>query len=374
MKPSTVVHMSTVHPLFDTRIFYKECKSLANAGINIKLIITHTQEEVIDNVHIIPLPLYKGRFKRIMFKPFLAFSKALRTRADIFHFHDPELIPIGVLLKLCGKKVVYDVHEDVPCRILDKLWIPLYLRRVTAFFFKGIESFSARFFDGIVTATPYINKIFLKKNKNSININNYPLLNETCKTNTKTNKRTFQEKIISYIGIISKERGIVEVLKAIEDTDIKLYLAGVPSPLNLMGELENMKGWKNVVYRGQLKRKDVISLLSDSHIGLCTLHPNASYINSLPIKIFEYMGAGLPVIVSNFPYWKTLLKSVNNASFVNPLKPEEIKVAINKLIDDNEKRDLMGERGIKAVTEKYNWEIEEKKLFAFYKKLGVRIT
>ncbi len=373
MKPSTVVHISTVHPLFDSRIFHKECKSLASAGINVKLIITHAQEEVINDIHIIPLPLYKGRFKRIMFKPFVALSKALSTHADVFHFHDPELIPIGVLLKLCGKKVIYDVHEDVPSRILDKYWIPLYLRRVISILFKGIESFSSRFFDGIVTATPYINKIFIERNKNSININNYPLLEEINQIEIRKNKNGPQEKIISYIGVISKERGIIEVLKAIEDTDVKLYLAGIPSPASLMEELENMKGWQNVVYHGQLKRKDVTTLLAQSHIGICTLHPNASYINSLPIKIFEYMGAGLPIIASNFPYWQNLLKNVNSASFVDPLKPEEIKLAINKLIADTEKRGLMGERGMKAIREKYNWGSEEKKLLSFYRKLGVRI-
>jgi glycosyltransferase involved in cell wall biosynthesis len=369
MHTPIITHISTVHSAFDIRIFHKECRSLAASGMRVNLIVTHDKEEMIDNVLIVPLPKFKNRFTRIFIKPFLAFSKALRTKADLFHFHDPELIPIGLLLKVCGKKVIYDVHEDVSSQILDKYWIHKRLRAPISILFKTLESFAARFFDGMVTSTPYIKDLFIKRN--SININNYPLNEEIMDYPPIIIKKKTKEKIITYVGGISKERGIFEILKAIEGTDIKLHLAGEASPKNLIKTLEMCPGWQNVVYFGQVKRDKICSILSNSQVGICLLHPTLTYVNSLPIKLFEYMGAGLPVIASRFPFWEYLLKDIDNAVFVDPLNPEEIRKSINSLMEDEEKRMSMGKRGLRAVQENYNWNREKEKLIHFYSQLGI---
>jgi len=368
MKPCIVTHISTVHPAFDTRIFHKECKSLAASGMNVNLVITHDKEEVIDRVRIIPLPKFNNRLTRIFIKPFFAFSIALKTKADIFHFHDPELIPIGLLLKICGKKVIYDVHEDVSSDILDKYWIPKRLRFLISFVFREFESFSSRFFDGIITSTPYIRNIFVKFNSNSVNINNYPIIDENIRSTLKKGTEE-KEKIVSYIGSISKERGIFELINAFHGTDTKLYLAGTMSPRNLLKTLEKEEGWENVVYFGQVGRNEIYSILAASQAGICTLHPTACFINSVPIKIFEYMNAGLPIVASKFPFWEELLKDIDNAVFVDPLSPKEIREAIKNLIEDEKKCISMGERGIKAVKNIYNWDIEKERLINFYKAL-----
>ncbi|MDP4224978.1 MAG: glycosyltransferase family 4 protein [Bacteroidota bacterium] len=366
MKSLKVTHISTVHNAFDIRIFHKECRSLAAFGMEVNLVITHDKEETIDKVRIIPLPHFTNRFARMLIKPFLAFLKALKTKADIFHFHDPELIPIGLLLKLFGKKVIYDSHEDVPSQILDKYWIPKKLRFPISRFFKIFESFAAKFFDGIVTATPHIRSIFLQKNKNTVNINNYPLPEEMVNLEFLTNKREKNEKVISYVGGISKERGILEILKALEGTNIKLHLAGAVSPKGLFQILEKEKGWKNVVYFGHVSRSKACSILSNSHAGICTFHPTAAHIHAVPNKIFEYMNAGIPIIVSRFPCWEDLFKKINNTFFVDPLNPREIREAITSLMEDGEKSASMGKRGLQAVKEIYNWDIEKEKLIKLY--------
>lgn len=366
--PLIVTHISTVHAPFDSRIFHKECKSLAASGMKVNLITTHNKKETIDNIQIIPLPEFKNRFTRIFIKSFLAFLKALKTKANIFHFHDPELIFIGLLLKLLGKRVIYDVHEDVASDILDKYWLPKHLRCLISFIFSKIEYISSKFFDGIITSTPHIKNIFLNFNKSCININNYPIIEEN-KSDAEINNSQKEEKIISYVGGISKERGIFELLKAIQGTDIKLHLAGTISPCNLLETLEKEEGWKNVVYFGHLGRNEVYSLMSSSQIGICTLYPTNCFIHSLPIKIFEYMNAGIPIIVSKFPYWESLLKDIDNALFVDPLNPNEIQNAIKTLLADNEKRIGMSERGLTAVREVYNWNIEKEKLITFYNTL-----
>lgn len=367
----SITHISTVHSAFDVRIFHKECKSLVNQGFKVNLIISHDKEETIDGINIIPLPLFKGRAKRMLVKPILAFITALKLRSDLYHFHDPELIPIGVLLKIFGKKVIYDVHEDVPSQIMDKYWIPPYLKKSISFTVREIEKFSCLFFDGIVTATPYIGNKFLKMRKNAIDINNYPLTSEFVDLKLDEESKSKTEKVICYIGGITKERGIVELIKAIEGTDIKLYLAGKMTPQNLLERLENEEGWKNVTYFGQVNRNEAFCILSKAQIGICLFHPIANHLNCLPNKLFEYMAAGRPILASNLSYWKKLLGNLESISFVDPLNPEKIRNAIQALILDQEKCHSMGQNGLKAVKEIYNWKSEEKKLVDFYKSLGV---
>jgi glycosyltransferase involved in cell wall biosynthesis len=371
MNPVSITHISTVHPVFDVRIFHKECKSLVREGFKVNLIISHENEETIDGVHIVPLPLFQGRVKRMLIKPILAFVYALKLRSDLYHFHDPELIPVGVMLKLFGKKVIYDVHEDVPSQIMDKHWIPPYLRKSISFIIKGIEKLGCLFFDGIIAATPYISSKFLKMSKNAIDINNYPLTSEFVDRNLDEKNKNKSEKIICYIGGITKERGIVELIKAIEGTDIKLYLVGTLTPRNLLESLEKEKGWKNVIYFGQVERSEAFSILSKAQIGICLFHPIANHLNSLPNKLFEYMAAGRPIVASNMSYWRKLLGDLESIAFVDPLNPEKIRSAIQALISDQEQCHSMGQNGLKAVKEVYNWESEEKKLITFYKDLDV---
>src|SRR5690554_5429798 len=104
---SKVCILSSVHNLFDTRIFHKQAKSLLKAGFKVSYVVQAEQHMIIDGISIIPLKKPKNRLWRMVLTSIELYIKALKERADIYHFHDPELIPIGILLKLAGKKVVY---------------------------------------------------------------------------------------------------------------------------------------------------------------------------------------------------------------------------------------------------------------------------
>ena len=216
-----VCHLSTVHQRYDTRIFVKECKSLSKI-YNLNLIVADGNgDECIDNINIYDVGKPKNRIKRIYSSTEKILDKAIKVNSDIYHFHDPELLRIGLKLKKIGKKVIYDAHEDLPRQILTKHWITPPLRKMVAYFVEKYENYAASKMNGVIGATFHISKRFSIVNKLSTNINNYPLISEfeDC-------TKSIENSNIIYSGGISKERGIVEIIKAIEKTDIKLLLAG----------------------------------------------------------------------------------------------------------------------------------------------------
>ena len=146
--------LTTVHPPFDGRIFHRAAKTLADSGYNVTLIATHDRCETVDGIRIIPLAKRTTRLSR-MFGTFRVIVLAIKEKADFYHFHDPELLPTGMLLKLLtNAKVIYDVHEDVPEQILDKDWIRnVLMRNLIAVIVNFMEQLGALLFDGIVVAT-----------------------------------------------------------------------------------------------------------------------------------------------------------------------------------------------------------------------------
>ncbi|WP_281974577.1 glycosyltransferase family 4 protein [Halobacillus litoralis] len=362
-----VCHLTSVHSYNDIRIFIKECNSLVEASHEVYLIAPNTRNKMLHGIHIHGMiNPYKGRIKRILnFKEDIL-SEALKVDADIYHFHDPELIPVGLKLKKQNKKVIYDIHEDVPRQILTKYWIPRPLRKLISYAFEIYENQSVKKLDGLVTATPYIKKRFEKYNTNTIDVNNYPIMNELyVPSSSNCNKNN----AVVYIGGISKERGSSSMVKAIGKTESTLILAGNFRDEKEEVELKMLSEWKKVNFLGYLDRKQIKGLLETALAGLVVLEPRTNFIDSLPIKMFEYMATGLPVIASNFPLWKEIIEGNNCGICVDPLNTDEIAAAIRWIKDNPVKAAEMGENGKKAIKEHYNWESESRKLQKFYEDL-----
>jgi len=363
-----VLHITTVHQPFDTRIFHKECKTLAKAGYEVVLIAPHDRDETVDGVRIRAIPKPKGRRERMTRTAWRVYRAALQEHAALYHFHDPELIPTGLLLKAHGKRVIYDVHEDVPRQALSKYWIPRPLRKFVAKLAELMELVGTRSFDGIVAATPTIAERFPAEK--TVIVQNFPMSDEIIPAEL----RLYEEKpFIAYIGGLSVTRGIREMVQAIallpESLNAQLVLAGTFSPPELEAEVRQMSGWKHVQFLGWQDRQGVAQLLRRAQIGLVTLHPIINYLDSYPVKLFECMAAGLPVIASNFPLWKEIVEGNECGLTVDPLNPTEIAQAIEYLLEHPELRQKMGENGRRAVLGKYNWEKEVKKLLALYEGL-----
>ncbi len=364
-KANKVCHITTVHNAKDTRIFQKECVSLAKHGFDTHLIVANQKSEIDQGIQIHNITsTTSGRLQRMRKTTQIAFEKAMEIDAEIYHFHDPELLPVGIKLKKKGKKVIYDTHEDVPRQILSKYYIPSIVRPVIAKVFEIYENRIAAKMDAIITATPFIRDRFLKINPNTVDVNNYPIFE---KFNIENPKEKTHD--ICYVGLMSKIRGIEEMIRMLEFTDAKMTLIGEFQSKEEEEFIKSLPTWKKVNFLGKMNRKEVAEILSQSKMGIVIFHPEPNHINAQPNKIFEYMAASLPIVTSDFPLWKSIVTKHNAGVCANPLKPREIAKAINVLLENEEQSIQMGKNGQQAVQDVFNWKQEEKKLIKLYQQI-----
>ena len=350
--------LTSVHPWNDTRIFYKEAVSLAKkyeVELHAPADFDYKEE---NGVKIYGLPQWKNRLIRI--KTILILHlRTIKSNANIFHFHDPELIPIGLLLRLKGKKVIYDVHENIPRQILSKDHIPSkLLRRVISSLFFILEFIACLFFTKVIIAGEDI----LKNEKKRVIINNFPIIQK------KITKNKNKVNTIVYLGRVTKIIGVEEVAEAISKINkkfIKFKIIGKFSNLEFRNKF--LIKYKNFVYfLGWKSQKEAYKEVAKSLLGVVLYLPFPNHDKLRSNKIFEYMECGIPIIYSSFPDWREKLDKYEVGLAVNPTNIDEIANAIEYIIDNPKIAQQMGDNGRRAVEEKFNWKNEEKKLFALY--------
>lgn len=366
-----VVHLTSAHPRDDVRIFLKECRSLSRMGHDVTLVVADgfgPQER--DGVTIVDVGASKGRLSRMLYTRRRVLAAALALQADVYHLHDPELLTLCAPLARRGHRVLFDAHEDVPKQILSKHYLPAPLRKLIAWGYARYEHHVCARIDGVVAATPTIRNKFLLITPNTVDVNNYPLLGELDAPPAA--QRVSGD--ICYIGGIASIRGIREIVEATAlcRQSVHLHLVGRFTEPDVEHEVKGSSAWPHVTHWGQQDRQGVREVLSRSRMGLVTLHPTANYLESLPIKMFEYMAAGLPVIASDFPLWRSIITQAECGVCVDPLQPQDIAAAIDALLADPSRAHQMGENGRRAVQERFNWTIEEGKLHSLYAGLEQR--
>jgi glycosyltransferase involved in cell wall biosynthesis len=358
--------LTTAHQADDVRIFYKECTSLAEAGYEVHLIANHDKEETVNGICIIPLNTRESRAYRFLVKGWIALWKAIKLKADVYHFHDPDLIPAGLILKLLRKKVVYDVHEDVPKDILSKEWIgSLSVRKLVAFLFSILVKFPVLFIDRIIAATPSISKGF-PAGKTTV-LRNVPYVSRIDDIKPETVIKT--RPLVIYAGGLSNIRGIKEIIEAIGILDglAELWLLGWWEDIVYERECKSLNGWKHGRYYGVRPLEQTYSMMKLADVGIVNFKAIPNSIESLPNKAFEYLTCGLPLVMSEFPYWKDIFGKC--AVFVNPVDPENIAGHIKSLLENQEQRMKLILEGRRLIENEYSWESESKKLTELYKGL-----
>jgi glycosyltransferase involved in cell wall biosynthesis len=338
----------------------------------VTLVAPHSQDEEAGGVRVLAVPpTAPWRPARATFRAFRVWRRALETGADIFHFHDPELIPAGLMLKLLGKRVVYDAHEDLPEAIRSKEYIPAVLRPLVSIAAGFFEKTACRFFDAVVTATPAIGDNFKPYNRRTVAVCNFPARDEFPVTAGKTwNAR---EYAVAYLGVIADIRGLDRMLEAVSmipgDPAPTLILAGRFYPESLAGKINTLPGGDRVRWLGHLDRAGVARVLGSVRTGLVLLDPEERFKVAYPIKMFEYMAAGIPVIASDFPLWRRIITEAGCGLLADPLNPKAIAEAIEYILTHPREAEAMGRLGREAVATKYNWEGERDKLLALYQSL-----
>jgi glycosyltransferase involved in cell wall biosynthesis len=365
---ANIVHLSSAHPRYDTRIFVKQCRSLSALGHEVTLVVADgLGDEQVDGVRIVDVGRLGGRIRRVLLSTRRVLRAALRLDADVYQLHDPELIPAGLHLKRRGKRVVFDSHEDIPAQLLAKPYLGPLTRRVLSAAFAAYQRRAFRRFDGLIAATPFIRARLERIHPDTVDVNNYPVLQEFGSAPDWKAKRME----VCYVGSISAIRGIRELVRACEllQSPARLSLVGSFSEPALERGLADTPGWQRVDAHGHLDRAGVQGAMRRAMAGLVTLHPVANYLDALPVKMFEYMAAGLPVIASRFPLWQDIVEGNQCGLCVDPENPLAIAAAIDHLCRHPHIARRMGENGRRAVHTAYHWGSEADKLGAFYERL-----
>jgi glycosyltransferase involved in cell wall biosynthesis len=373
--PRTICMLTSVHPPFDPRVFHREARSLAAAGYAVTLIAQHGQrEEIRDGVRIVGLPQARSRLGRPLNWTRLL-RLALRERADAYHFHDPELIPWGLLLRgLTGRPVVYDAHEHYPDSIMVREWIPAPLRRMVSRVFDGFERAASRRFDAVIVADDDVEARFRPIARRLVTLYNFP------------HKGLFEQPSpppadlpaprpvqLVYVGLITPERGGYLMLEALDrlrrdyGIDAGLWLAGrIPDP-DLRAAVEGAADRVN--WLGTIPHESLPALLRAATIGWVPFLDVPKLRKNIATKQFEYMACGLPVLGSDLPPIARFVTPAHAGTLVPPGDPSAHAAAIARMVQHPAKLHEMGIHGKKAFLTRYNWDTEEAKLIDLYRAL-----
>jgi glycosyltransferase involved in cell wall biosynthesis len=357
-----VCHITTTHPFDDHRIFHKECVSLAEAGYDVTLIAPHDRGETRGGVRIVPLRGIPGHpLRRMARRSVTAYRLARALDADLYHFHDPDFLPFAAALARRGKAVVYDAHEDVPAQILTKHWIRPSLRAPISRSVGRVEAAAVRRLSAVICADPLNVSRFSALSDHVVLVANYPRLDDIRPAPWEG-----RERAVCYVGGISDVRGSVELVDAMAHVDARLLLAGPVSPASLLTRLERSPGWPRTEFHGRLPSSGVTEILGRAQVGALPLHAIPNYVVAQPVKLFEYMAAGIPVVASDVSPWSDIIRRHACGLCVPAEDARALAAAFGELLDDPRTARAMGERGRTAAVEHYDWSVQAATLLELY--------
>ena len=363
----SICHFTIVHKPEDTRIFHKECKSLAR-DFDVTLVTTCEDTRMNQGVKMVGIGYPKSTFQRIK-SIFSIIPLLRRQKADAYHFHDPELLITGFLLKkIYGKKVVYDVHEHYTSKfIVKKFGRFSFLKNFLVKGWTWMEKWMGNQFDLVISADSFTAAQFTKPP--SIVIPNVPTLDFIRDVPQERIINRDEEFRVVYLGTIHELRGLrksVEAIQKVKYPNIRLHIIGesrFPELTKLFTSTDR------VVYHGNIPWQHLNAELKKCHLGIALFQPVPAftyYPGENIVKLFEYAGLGIPYLISNFDKLNRFVEINGGGLTVDPTDTDKIAEAIEKIYLDQALYSRLRREGMAMVREKYNWENQEKILLDAY--------
>ena len=368
-----IVHLTSAHLYNDTRIFAHECRSLANHGYDVVLVAPAADGmgDVIDGVRFKQIRKYRGRAQRATKTVVDAYRSAMEEDAAVYHLHDPELLPIALLLHAQGKRVVYDAHENVAEQIRSSLWIPRGFRSLAAYTFERLERFGARRFAAVIAANSDIYEHFKEYRNDVVELNNYPIPSELGGYLPPDRPRT--ENLVVDFGGMSPHTlpgAIVQAMGRIAPKlQARLVLGGRVFSEELLKHCSTLPGWNRVHHTGRVRRAEMMRYLKRASISVVLYSREPNHFGIGSNRFFESLAAGLPVVTPDFPNWRKIVEKIGCGIPVAPENPGQIADAITYLFTHPNEATQMGNRGQEAIMNGFNWCKEELKLLQLYQRL-----
>ncbi|MBC6316992.1 glycosyltransferase [Listeria grandensis] len=360
---------SSVHVWNDTRIYYKEIETLLKAGYQVEQTAVETTQQPEPRQNLTQNLFQKGsRLKRVT-RWFTIYKAIRNSDAKYYHFHDPELLILLPILRKRKGIFIYDMHENFPKALETKAWIPKGLRKPLAKIVKRVEQKCLSLCDSVVFAESSYKKDYPYVTQKSEDILNYPTYQEVMPAEEN------EENTLLYVGGIEENRGLWIMLEALNSlkqsgcAELKLKLIGPISEVDnekIDAFVTEHSLTSNVERLGRIPNAEISGHMATATIGLCLLKPIPNYMESMATKMFEYMSAQLPMIVSDFPMWSDLMKETQSGLSVNPLDAKEITGVMELLLENKVLRQKMGTNGRYHYKKAYNWTTEGQKLLALY--------
>ncbi len=343
---------------------------LAAAGINVRYVTPADIKGRRNGVDFVTLQRPQSRLRSLL--PSAGLIRVLlRQNANLYHFQDPELLPVALALKVIfHKRVIYDAYEDFPSMALNKRSLPAGLRLPVAKVVAALERLAARCFDGVMTADSLTLRRFAHTGKSrKLVFFNFPNLDLFPPPRLVT--KHFD---VVYRGGLSARAGTLVLLEAMR----LLAARGKPASLLLIGYFDDVVfegelrericalGLSAYVgLRGRMDHEDMAAALSEARIGVCPLQDIPKFRLNLPVKVFEYWACGLPVIASDLPPIRPFFRSVNGGFLYQPSDAAELARSIRWLLDHPDAASSMGQSGRSAIVQRYNNHNEVRKLREF---------
>ena len=369
--------LSSVHPAQDTRVFYREAKSLSSAGYDVTLIAVNEQNEIRDGINIVGLPYNPIRTRPLGWLRLLL--RAIENDADIYHFHDPELLLVNPFLRfLRHKPTIYDIHEANKDFVELKEGIPHWMVRPMSLAVGIVEPTLAALTNGLIFADDSIAEQFHRLKLPKITLLNFPGEDVIKKGQLAFEQVKQKDPIVLHLGGHKKGRGVGLMIDAFEKVLAKipkahLLLIGPFVPERLEEQVRQVIAERQldhaITITGRVPYDELDGILRQAAVGWIPFQPMAKYQKNIPTKLFEYMAYGLPVVSSDLLPVRQFLVQGKTGFLVQAADPDFHAQALIDLLKRPESARAMGREGQRKVQSHYNWSKMEKRLICFYREV-----